>query len=183
MIEIVDNFLDEAMYNRLRAHADTLSFAGVQNPVDGVVYPGISTDIPDDVKRFILRTLQPRDYTLFMRLSLAGVPVPHQAHTDSLMGTKSLMLYLNRPEHCKGGTSFVKHIRTGMISDPRDKFEEALWKLDTNKRKAWEIYEQVDMKSNRAAIFPSKLMHRAEPSGGFGKDAQTGRLVLTMFYS
>jgi hypothetical protein len=183
LIDIVDNFLDEAMYNRLREHADTLNFTGVQNPVDGVVYPGISTDIPDDVRKFILRTLKPRDFTLFMRLSLAGVPVPHQAHTDTLMGTTSLMLYLNRPEHCRGGTSFVKHKKTGMISDPRDKFEERVWQLDTNKRNAWAIYEQVDMKPNRAAIFPAKLMHRAEPSGGFGTEAKNGRLVLTMFYS
>lgn len=183
MIEIVDNFLDEETYKNLRIHADTLNFEGVRNPVDGVVYPGISVDIPDIVKRFILRTLKPRDHTLFMRLSLSGVAVPHQAHTDSMMGTKSLMLYLNRPEHCKGGTSFVRHKQTGMISDPRDKFEERLWQLDTNKPKAWEIYEQVDMRSNRAAIFPAKLMHRAEPSGGFGDSPENGRLVLTMFYS
>jgi hypothetical protein len=147
-----------------------------------VVYPGISTDIPDIVKKFILRTLQPRDYTLFMRLSLEGVPVPHQAHTDSLMGTKSMMLYLNRPEHCVGGTSFVKHKKTGMLLNPRDQFEQRVWELDTNKYNAWEKYEQVDMKSNRAAIFPANLMHRAEPIGGFGTDATNGRLVLTMFY-
>lgn len=182
MIDIVDGFLDDDMYHRLRLHADTVLFEGVKNTVDGVTYPGISVDIPEEVKRFILKTLQPKDYTLFMRLSLAGVPVPHQAHTDSTMGTKSLMLYLSRPEHCQGGTSFVKHKKTGMVTDPRDSFEEQVWKLDTNKRKAWEIYEQIDMRANRAAIFPAKLMHRAEPTGGFGDSAANGRLVLTMFY-
>lgn len=183
-IQILDNFLAEDVYQRLRAHADTLSFAGEVNPLDGVLYPGISTDIPAEVRKAVLAAApKARDITMFMRLSLAGVPVPHQAHTDSVMGRMSMMLYLNRPEHCQGGTSFVRHKKTGMVINPRDQFEQRVWELDTNKSRAWEIYDQIDMRSNRCAFFPANLMHRAEPVGGYGTDATNGRLVLTMFYS
>lgn len=181
-IHVIDSFLPEEVYARLRTHADGLAFDGVRNPVDGVVYPGISTDIPDEVRSWV-RIMAGADIKmLFMRLSLAGVPVPHQAHTDSVMGRTSLMLYLNRVEHCQGGTQLVFHRQTGMLADPRDERELKAWQEDTNKPEAWAVYEQADMKPNRAFIFPARLMHRAAPIGGFGADATNGRLVLTAFF-
>lgn len=184
MIHLFDDFLDADVYESFRSHIETnVRFDGATNPIDGVTYPGISVDIPEDVKRAVMKAIKPKEHFLFMRLSLAGVPVPHQAHTDSTMGKYSLMLYLNRPEHCQGGTSLVLHKKTGLMTDPRDQFEQRIWELDTNKRSAWEAYDQIDMKSNRMAVFPANLMHRAEPTGGFGTDARDGRLVLTMFFS
>lgn len=175
--EILDEFLPRELYEFLRKHCDTLKFDGVVNPVDGVLYPGISTDIPPQIMAFF-----GRPKFIFMRLSLAGVPVPHQAHTDATMGGTSLMLYLSRAEHCKGGTSLVRHKYTGMTRNPRDSFEESQWKQDTNNPEAWEIYELAEMQPNRAAVFDADLMHRAEPIGGFGDSAKNGRLVLTAFY-
>lgn len=176
-LEIIDDFLSADVFNMLRKHCDTLSYAGVTNPVDGVLYPGISVDIPQAVRLYFG---QPK--FLFMRLSLAGVPVPHQAHTDTLMGELSMMFYLNRQEHCQGGTSLVRHKATGMVSDPQTPEEEVIWKRDTNKPAAWEIYEMAEMQPNRVVVFPAKLMHRAEPLGGFGNNAKNGRLVMTAFY-
>jgi hypothetical protein len=184
---VVDSFIPS--FDSLRAHADSVDYQGVRNPVDGVVYPGISTDIPASVKEEVIcatstilsTAISPN--AIFTRLSLADVPVPHQAHTDSTMGQWSLMLYLNRPEHCKGGTSLVRHRTTGMLSDPRGAAELAIWKTDTNKPEAWEIVQLVPMRPNRAFLFPSHRMHRAEPIGGFGDSPKNGRLVLTMFFN
>jgi len=175
--EIIDDFLPQDVFTALRQHCDKLSYSGVASPVDGVIYPGISLDIPEFVKVFL-----GCPKTLFMRLSLKGVEAPHQAHTDSVMGTRSLMLYLNRSEHCQGGTSLVRHEHTGMRRDPKTPEELAIWELDTNRRTAWQIYDIAKMQPNRAAIFDAGLMHRAEPVGGFGENAQNGRLVLTAFY-
>lgn len=175
--EIIDNFLPPNVYAQLRKHCDTISYEGIRNPVDGVVYPNISVDIPDTVLKFLG---SPK--TVFMRLSLAGVKAPHQAHTDTLMGNTSLMLYLTREEHCAGGTSLVEHIETGMRSDPVDVDQETLWRRDTNDPAAWRPYEIAEMRPNRAAIFKARLMHRAEPVGGFGNNSKNGRLVLTAFY-
>lgn len=175
--EIIDDFLPADIFAALRRHCDHVSYAGVTNPVDGVLYPNISLDIPAAVVEFL-----GKPKTAFMRLSLKGVKAPHQAHTDTLMGDRSLMLYLSRVEHCKGGTALVQHIPTGMYSDPFDEEEEEIWKRDTNQPDCWEIYEMADMQPNRAVFFNAHLMHRAEPVGGFGTDAKNGRLVLTAFY-
>jgi len=177
MFEIIDDFLPQDIFTMLRERCDKLSYAGVENPVDKVVYPNISTDIPETVLQFL-----GKPKTVFLRLSLAGVKAPHQAHTDTLMGNQSLMLYLTRAKYCKGGTSLVEHKSTGMRSDPRNQVEEAIWKRDTNNPLAWRVYELADMVPNRVAFFPANLMHRAEPIGGFGTDAANGRLVLTAFY-
>lgn len=177
MFDIIDKFLPDDVFAKLREHCDHISYEGVTNPVDGVVYPGISIDIPDYVKVYF-----GRPKTMFMRLSLPGMKAPHQAHTDTLMGQESLMLYLTRQKYCSGGTSLVEHRKTGMRSDPRDVDELAVWQNDTNNPDAWFVYELAEMLPNRAAIFNASLMHRAEPIGGFGTDAKNGRLVLTAFY-
>lgn len=176
-LEIMDDFLPKDLFNMLREHCDNISYDGVVNPVDGVLYPGISVDIPAQVREFFG---EPK--FLFMRLSLAGIAVPHQAHTDTLMGELSMMFYLNRLEHCRGGTSLVRHKLSDMITDPKDKLEEELWQQDTNNPNEWEIYEMAEMLPNRAVMFPAKCMHRAEPLGGFGNNAKNGRLVMTAFY-
>lgn len=174
---IQDNFLPADVFARFREHCDRISYIGVVNPIDGVVYPDISLDIPEEVSKYL------GNYKVaFLRLSVTGVKAPHQAHTDTLMGSRSLMLYMNRIGHCKGGTSLVKHIETGMTSDPRNKAEEAIWQRDTNNPRAWMIYDIAVMQPNRCVTFDASLMHRAEPVGGFGTDAQNGRLVLTAFY-
>lgn len=186
-MHVVDGFLQD--FESLRTIADDLDYAGVRNPVDGVVYPGISTAIPDSVKQEIVcRTstilgagVSPA--ALFMRLSLKGVPVPHQAHTDSTMGQWSLMLYLNRTQHCEGGTALLRHSSTGLDSDPQDQIQERIWKTDTNRPDKWTVTQMAAMRPNRAFIFPSYRMHRAEPVGGFGDNKKNGRLVLTMFFN
>jgi hypothetical protein len=176
-LEIIDDFLPADVFNHLRAHCDQLDYSGVVNPVDNVLYPGISLEIPEVVMQFLGRPKY-----AFLRLSLEGVLVPHQAHTDLLMGQKSLMFYVTHPKYCRGGTSLVQHVETGMYRNPVNSAEEALWQRDTNIPEMWEVHEMAEMVPNRAVLFDAELMHRAEPLGGFGTDAKNGRLVLTAFY-
>lgn len=175
--EIIDDFLPAELFIQLREHCDKVDYSGVVNPADGVLYPGISTDIPQNILQFF-----GRPKFIFMRLSLKGVPVPHQAHSDTLMGNESLMFYLTRHEHCKGGTSLVRHKESGLWRNPTTSKGEEIWKRDTNVPEAWEIYDMAQMQPNRAVLFDANLMHRAEPIGGFGDSPFNGRLVLTAFY-
>lgn len=184
---IVDNFLPS--WKLLREYLDSAPFADVVNPVDSVRYPGICTVLPDTIKVEVPKRLaeihgQPvKINALFMRLSLKGVDAPHQAHTDSTMGQRSLMLYMNRFEHCVGGTSLVRHLATGMESDiALTPYLQRVWLRDTNRPTAWSIVSMAHMEPNRAFLFDSRLMHRAEPVGGFGTNKKNGRLVLTAFY-
>lgn len=184
---IEDDFLPD--FSRARHWADNAVFADKQSPVDGVVYPGICADIPqwlrDDIEAGITRMTgrRPEVHHLFSRLSTEGMKAPHQAHTDSSMGGYSLMVYLNRPEDCRGGTALVRHKATGMDSNPESYLEELVWKRDTNKPDAWEETQRCEMKSNRGCVFPAERMHRAEPVGGYGTDSKHGRLVMTAFFS
>lgn len=173
---ILDDFSDR--FDELRMFADFADFAGVVNPADGVLYPGIAEvpqfDILNRLRR--LRFLGAIESpTIFMRLSAEGTKVPHWGHHDGIMGKYSLMLYLNRPEHCQGGTALLRHAE----GEPTPE----VWARDTNDQKQWEILSVCEMKTNRAFIFRSDLWHAALPIGGFGKDATDGRLLLTCFFS
>lgn len=173
MIEILDNFFED--YAGVLEHVQSLSYKGEVNPVDGVMYPYINTNIPSPREVF--------KYTKggfsFLRLSPEGVKAPHQVHTDSVMGKRTLLIYLCEGE---GGTSLVKHRETGAFSNPETPEEQALWERDHNSYDAWDIYRYFEIKPNRAVSFPSNLFHRAEPIEGFGNNAENGRLVLTCFY-
>lgn len=184
---IVDNALSD--YARARAWADAAEFRDVANPVDGVTYPLICPDVPVWIQRemsalvndVLNEPLWPS--AIFARMSPAGVPVPHQAHNDASMGRYSLMLYLNRPEHCRGGTEFLTHSTLGCECGPSNHDDLAQIAADANKPFAWDVAGSCAMKANRACLFDASLMHRAAPIGGFGDDQANARLVLTGFYS
>lgn len=183
---VVPNFYSD--YRRVRNVSDHFSYAGETNPADGVFYPGVETTLPawlveeTENNLEILLDCPIKMRTIFCRLSLEGVEVPHQVHTDSIMGENALMVYLNRRAHCQGGTSFVKHKAMNFAAEPRCPDEYQAWQNDMNDSEAWEIIDCVEMKPNRAVIFDAKRMHRAEPIGGFGNDRKCGRLVLTGFF-
>lgn len=178
---IIDDFLPQEVWERFRAELDSADFSPKVNPADGVSYPDILIEIPDDVLSRV-REVTGEQAMIFVRRSLKGTPCPHQAHNDALMGKWSLMLYLNREEHCRGGTSLVEHKIVGMREGPVTELDLLVWERDTNNPKYWNVWHQFDMKPNRAVVFPSCLMHRAEPVGGFGTSNYDGRMVLTGFF-
>ena len=182
---IVDNFLTS--FGVLREHARVAAdYSGVTNPADGIEYPDVTVDIPqlclDEIQMRLDEAMERpvKINTIFMRLTSRQTSgAPHQAHNDSVMGDFTLLLYLNDGP---GGTSFVKHVETGMDGQPTTFEDYEVWLRDTNVPDAWEITEMVDMKKNRANIIDAERMHRAEPVGGFGQDATDGRIVLTAFF-
>lgn len=182
---IIDNFLDD--FAGFRDHCEGLIYDGQTNPVDNVFYPGVSLEIPPEIKEEIHLKISEhmgdiKFRFLFLRMSEEGVHVPHQAHTDASMGRYSLMLYMNNLEDCIGGTSFLFHKATGMFENPINEKQLNVWKEDCNNQEAWQIRDICSMKPNRALVFDSNLIHRAEPIGGFGDNVRNSRLVLTGFF-
>ena len=175
---IYDDFLPH--FDAWRAMADEATFADLRSPVDGVVYPNIcqlpefAPAIAEALLAHTGRTWQ--IHHLFMRLSVEGCKPPHWAHHDASMGEYSLMIYLNRPQHCQGGTALLQHVSG---TDP----DEAQWRLDTNRMDRWKIQSQCHMATNRAFLFQSRLLHAALPITGFGTDQTNGRLLMTAFIS
>lgn len=182
---IIDNFLDH--WDAFRAYCDDLDYADTTNPYDDVVYPGISTAIPSGVSAEAIYKAQNiigkpvLEATQFLRLTLEGVEVPHSAHEDSSMADWLLLIYMNRSEHCKGGTELVQHKETFMDHRPASQQELKLWERDTNDYDAWEPVFSYDMVSNRAVLIEAQKMHRAMMPYGFGNDATNGRLVFSSF--
>lgn len=184
---IVDDFLDDFQWTR--EYCDVISYGGQVNPVDGVLYPGISTQIPLGVLSEVLYKIESKikgkilEATMFLRMTKEGENVPHQAHNDKTMGTHGCVLYLNRPEHEAGGTSFVSHVDEGMEYGPETDREQEIWERDTNIQDKWNITQMADMKANRAIIFDTMKMHRPEPPLGFGSTTKDSRLVLVCFFT
>ena len=183
MIEI-DSFLD--FPDRLIAYSNRCEFKDEVNPVDGVVYPRICKDIPEEILNDVFFNIThrlgraPIDPLCFMRQSPKGVPVPHKYHTDNSMGHYSMMIYLqDMPD---AGTGLAQHVEMGLIMAPADQgqLEKAI--KDCNDDSKWQIYKVAEMVKNKAVIFDSRLFHVALPIGGFGK-AQGSRTVFTCFFS
>lgn len=171
----LDDFLPD--FDDWRAWADTCKFRDEVNPADGVTYPLICRDVPSygmQQRLTAIMGMPVRLNALFLRMSPAGIPVPHWAHHDGGMGRFSCMVYLNRPEDCQGGTALLSHV-DGEIGTEA-------WKRDTNRPGKWTIRSVCDMRANRAFIFRADLWHAAMPIGGFGQTVQDARLVMTAFF-
>tara|TARA_R110002096_G_scaffold57029_1_gene144984 strand:+ start:287 stop:859 length:573 start_codon:yes stop_codon:yes gene_type:complete len=185
-LNIVDGFITE--FDAFRRFLDGVEYAGMVNPADDVFYPGVSDDIPPYVEKCVNAAItKAAGFEVdikcqFLRLSVDGVKAPHQAHNDKLMSEYLCIHYLNRPADCQGGTSFVRHIETGMDGQPESDAELEAWERDHSTPEAWEVLLMCEMKENRAFIYPAEAMHRAEPVGGFGGGAADGRLVMVTFF-
>jgi hypothetical protein len=187
----VRNFFEFDDFDSLNETARNLEYKDIENPADGVTYPGISDEVPAQVKKYIeekcsnlwMRNLEAK--TIFFRLTHTGTETaPHQAHTDTAMGKYTFICYFQDApeEHPDAGTSLLKHGTVGGLhTDPWTRGEQDVWQRDTNKYDSWDITRLFKMRRNTAVTYESKRMHRAEPVGGFGRDVSDGRLVLVAF--
>ena len=126
-----------------------------------------------------------------LRLTLAGDTGRYCVHVD--VGVDwSGVLYLNRPEQCRGGTSFFRHRATGTEHAPTNAADlvrcnaktaqEALDRIlgrDSNDASQWEPTVTVPMQFNRLVLFRPLLWHSA--GDGFGDSPASGRLVQLFF--
>lgn len=182
---VLDNFL--ARPREARDQLLKLPFKEVVSEFDGVAYPDICRDLPQILCEefqakiaILIGSIDP--VIIFARLSTLGNNAPHQAHTDARMGQFTAIIYMNLPHQCLGGTSILEH-KEGMVTQPTTDQGIQLLDRDCNISQKWNIVGGSQMKFNRMFLVASELFHRSEPIGGFGKDLNDGRLVLTMFFN
>lgn len=173
---ILDSFLED--FPIVRGWADQARYENSTNPYDSLEYHGIATECPTEaLRRALVRWFHPGVKLVhsMVRLSMKGAPIPYQAHADAFMGSRFTVInYLNRAEHCMGGTSLLRHRASGAVKEG----DAGGWKADENNPAAWEVLMTAPMAENRAFIYRSDLLHRSDPLGGFGTTKQDGRLVL-----
>lgn len=164
-------------------------------------YPGlISTQaLPTEaldkaVSKIMGTNLQPAPNTSHghCRLTFAGDKGVSGVHVDPCF--YSGILYLSLPEHCRGGTDFFRHRRTGLEKVPTSQTElvtsgykdpnvliEDVVNKDTTKISRWEKTMRAPMRFNRLILFNPMMFHNAAPP--FGRDAESARLVCLLFFA
>lgn len=181
--------LDDAFIDISAAREEIVSgyFQDYLSPWDGVTYPGINTTIPTWIRSRLLRHLQ--DITddtveikaLFARVTTEGLNAPHKVHSDKIMGHYSAHLYLSTDWPLGSGTSFWQHVTEGAFHT--DATDVARVAKDANDLTQWQIKFLASGRFNRLVVHDARLWHCAEPIGGWGSDAEDGRVVMTCFFN
>jgi hypothetical protein len=192
---IVDDFLDNA--HELRSAALRLTYPDLQG-----AFPGRNSLERINLDRLVPRVshlvgeplglLTPPQSHAKCRITLATDQGRAKVHIDQAYW--SGILYLSRPEDCRGGTDFFRHRRTGTERAPLDERElhamgfetmeqmhREIIERDSADDSQWERTMQVPMRFNRLVLLRPWLWHTA--GEGFGDSLENGRLVYLMFFA
>ena len=94
--------------------------------------------------------------------------VQTRPHIDTTLNmSHALVIYLNKDEECKGGTSFYRHKKTGFDLIKKNKYLDEVYEYKphtyedfiTDSNDDWELLELIDMKFNRMIIYPPNVFH------------------------
>lgn len=192
--------IDDFIANPLELRRQALAL-GYDPALKNGNYPGLVSTralalpgLEDTVSRAIGASVAPAPGTLHAhcRLTLRGDRGLSGVHIDPAF--YSGILYLSLPEHCRGGTEFFRHRRTGLERVPQRAQEiaaagygdinaliEDVVNRDTARPSRWERSFTAPMRFNRLILFSPWMFHNAAP--GFGDRAETGRLAYLMFFA
>jgi hypothetical protein len=161
---------------------------------DGAHYTGISKHaVPqwyDLISRRVGRKIVPR--LSCFRLNLEGERPHSWVHSDDICAKFASVLYLNRPEQCRGGTAFWKHKQLSLerlpsrewLADRKIEAEPfyAWMNREWKNQLVWEQASMIAMRWNRFITYPTYLFHSRFPFEAFGKGPEDGRLIWICFY-
>lgn len=192
---IVDDFLSNA--HELRNAA-----LGMTYPPQEGAFPGRNSlqrmeigGLAQQVSRLVgepLKAISPPQSHAKCRITLAGDKGLAKVHIDRGAHWSGI-LYLSRPEDCRGGTEFFRHRPTNTDRAPinpqelaamgyasTDEMHRAIIEQDSNDDAKWELTMQAPMRFNRLVLLRPWLWHTAGPA--FGDNMENGRLVYLMFF-
>jgi hypothetical protein len=192
---IVDDFLDDAQ--ALREASLRLTYP----PQEGT-FPGRNSlerieieGLAQQVSRLVgepLEAMPPPQSHGKSRITLAADRGRAKVHVDAAHW--SGILYLSRPQDCRGGTEFFRHRATGTDRAPYNDREAAAWgfpsakgmvdeilERDGTDDSKWEMTQRVPMRFNRLLLLRPWLWHTAGEN--FGDTLENGRLVYLMFFA
>lgn len=195
---MIDDFLANPLEMRRQALALGYDAAAKDS---GANFPGVTSARPlpipgldESVSRVAGRKLVGAPGTLHghCRLTLRSDRGASGVHCDP--AAYSGILYLSLPEHCRGGTDFYRHRRTGLERVPAtldgivaagyptgDALVRDVINRDTLKPAAWEKSFAAPMRFNRLILFSPWMFHNS--AAGFGTSPEDGRLVYLMFFA
>ena len=191
---IVDDFLDDA--ETIRQHALKLDYPPQEgefpgrNSLQRINLEGLTEVVSQLVGEPLVPSGRPLSHAK-CRLTMAADKGRGRVHIDQCHW--SGILYLSRPEDCRGGTEFFRHKASGTDRFPLtheelralgySTFLEAQEKMiqrEGTVEEAWEPTMTVPMRFNRLVLLRPWLWHTAGP--GFGDRPENARLVYLLFF-
>lgn len=194
-VYVIDDFLPSAEALRARALGLTYSIGGNypgRDSVERLPIEGLD-DAVSAIMRQKFRAQTAEEFShAKCRLTLASDKEVAGVHVDP--SHLSGILYLSRPEDCRGGTEFFRHIRTGTDRVPMrpeelselgyasyGEMHSDIVRKEGRDRSKWECTMNVPMRFNRLVLLQPHYWHTAGP--GFGDSVENGRLVYLMFFT
>jgi len=187
MINVVDNFLEEEIYESVYKHLSENEFVRVEvgdkpfwvqytnEEFDSLVLDKLSEI--DGVKRESLLA--------FFRVATEDLDTDWRIHADSKVGDirpeRALVLYISEStKEGLHGTAFWKHKEVGyeMPLDTSDEEANRFLLEEANILDNWDLHSVVGYRPNRAVMYPSNYFHSKYPNTGW----KEGRMVYVMFY-
>lgn len=193
---IIDDFLTDPLAARQRALA-----LGYDPAKKAGNYPGLMSDLP-----LVIEGLDAAVSSLAGEQLVAAAGTMHGHCRLTLRADRGVtgvhidpchysgILYLSLPDHCRGGTEFFRHRRTGLDAIPPDiarihaagypdinALVEDVVNRDTRSPSKWERSFVVPMRFNRLVLFSPWMFHNAAPA--FGDRPDNGRLIQTLFFA
>jgi hypothetical protein len=190
---VIDDFLGQPEVLRERALHLQYETAGAypgRNSTERIKIEGLEEQVSSIVREPLCEP-NPLQSHAKCRLTLASDDEPGRIHVDPSFW--SGILYLSRPEDCRGGTEFYRHVPTGTDEVPRriedinalgyassSEMSHQILERDGGDRSKWERTMTVPMRFNRLVLLRPWLWHTSGP--GFGDSIENGRLVYLMFF-
>jgi hypothetical protein len=192
---VVDDFFSNAQ--GLRDAALKMDYPQVEGPYPGrnsaqrINLPGLSQEVSRLVGEPLVAMDQDQAHGR-CRIALGGDKGRAKVHVDG--SHWSGILYLSKPEDCRGGTEFFRHRESDSERAPWSD-QEAMQRFgapsakqwtadvmdrDTNDDSKWEMTMRVPMRFNRLVLLRPWLWHTAGES--FGNSLADGRLIYLMFF-
>jgi hypothetical protein len=191
---VIDDFLLNPEGVRSRALELTYELQGNYpglNSVEKLHIQGLEQAVSAIVREQVSAPWGPESTHGSCRVALASDDRPGRIHIDQ--SHWSGILYLSRPEDCRGGTEFYRHLPTGTDRAPMDldsvkqlgfssydAMKEEILEKDAFDRSKWELTMTVPMRYNRLILLQPHYWHTSGP--GFGDSIENGRLIYVLFF-
>lgn len=194
---IVDDFLSTRDAQELRNVGLRMTYPDLQgafpgrNSLERMEIEGLDRTVSNLVGER-LKPISPLESHAKFRMTMEADRGRAKVHIDRAYW--SGILYLSRPEDCRGGTEFFRHRRTNTERAPLDMQELAAMGFDSMEQmhreviekdsvddSQWELTMTAPMRFNRLVLLRPWLWHTAGPA--FGDRMENGRLVYLMFFA
>lgn len=187
MINVIDNFLDEDMYEVVYEYLLSNDFKEVDTGEKSFWIQPSTQELDDIVldKIVSVEGVRRKNILSFFRIATDKVDTDWRIHADTIINgqrpDRALVLYIS-PSTMSGlhGTAFWNHKRFGYMlpSDVSPELYDEIIRMDSNNIDLWDLHSVVGYRENRAILYPSTYFHSKYPNMGWPQ----GRMVYVMFY-